>query len=182
MKKFIIVFYTSFLTTAVYCQDIYVSKNAAISFFSSTVVEDIEGKSSTANSVIDLKSGNLIFKVANTSFQFKKKLMQEHFNENYIESDKYQFSIFKGKITNDVDLSKDGSYNVMVNGNLDLHGVIKPYQSQVALVVNKGTITAKTVFKVKIDDHQIKVPSIVFKNIAEFVEVRVLAIYQPKKL
>ena len=181
MKKLINILFILFLTISVHAQNIYVSKNAAISFFSRTVVEDIEGKSNTATSVLDLKSHNLIFKVANTSFQFKKKLMQEHFNENYIESDKYQFSTFKGKITDDVDLSKDGSYNVTIDGTLDLHGVIKPYQSKANIVVSKGTITAKTAFKVKIEDHQIKVPTIVFKNIAEFVEVRVSATYQPKK-
>lgn len=171
-----------FLSLAVHAQDIYTSKNASVSFFSSTVMEDIEGKSNTASSVIDLKSKNIIFKVANTSFQFKKKLMQEHFNENYMESDKYQFSTFKGKITDDADLSKDGIYNVTIEGNLDLHGVVKPYQSKATLTVTKGLITAKTVFKVKIEDHQIKVPTIVFKNIAEFVEVRVSAVYQPKTL
>lgn len=170
------------LTLSVSAQDIYTSKNTSLSFFSSTVMEDIEAKSNTATSVIDLKSKNIIFKVANTSFQFKKKLMQEHFNENYIESDKYQFSTFKGKITDDVDLSKDGTYNVTVEGNLDLHGVVKSYQSKAILTVTKGVITAKTVFKVKIEDHQIKVPTIVFKNIAEFIEVRVSAVYQPKTL
>ena len=180
MKKLIIFLYSLILTCTVSAQDIYISKNAAVSFFSSTVVEDIEGKSNTASSVLDLKSRNLIFKVANTSFQFKKKLMQEHFNENYIESDKYQFSTFKGKITGDADLTKDGSYNITIEGTLDLHGVTKAYQSKATFIVSKGTITAKTVFKVKIEDHQIKVPSIVFKNIAEFVEVRVSAIYQPK--
>lgn len=106
--------------------------------------------------------------------------MQEHFNENYIESDKYQFSIFKGKIVSVPDLSKDGSYNLIVEGSLDLHGVVKTYQTKVELLVNKGIISAKSVFKVRIADHQIKVPSMVFKNIAEFVEVRVSAVYQPK--
>ena len=180
MKPLIFIVFCFLLAPSVHAQDVLISKNASLSFFSSTVVEDIEGKSNTATSVLDLKSRNIIFKVANTSFQFKKKLMQEHFNENYMESDKYQFSTFKGKINDDVDLSKDGTYNVTIEGILDVHGVAKSYQSKATLVVSKGTVTAKTVFKVRIEDHQIKVPSIVFKNIAEFVEVRVSAVYQPK--
>ncbi|MGY0038448.1 hypothetical protein [Pedobacter sp. NJ-S-72] len=104
-------------------QNILVSKNAAVSFFSSTVMEDIEGKSNTASSVINSQSREIIFKVSNTSFQFKKKLMQEHFNENYMESDRFPFSKFSGKITDDIDLSKDGNYTVNVEGNLDIHTV-----------------------------------------------------------
>ena len=107
--------------------------------------------------------------------------MQEHFNENYMESEKYPFSTFKGKITDNVDLSKDGTYNVNIEGMLDVHGVSKSYQTKAVIVVAKGLITTKSTFKVKIEDHKIKVPSLVFKNIAEFVEVRIAAVYQPKK-
>lgn len=169
------------LTMHVHAQDIFISKNAAVSFFSSTVMEDIEGKSTTASSVINAKTREIIFKVSNTSFQFKKKLMQEHFNENYMESDRFPFSKFSGRITDDTDLTKDGNYTVNVEGNLDIHGVTKPYQCKVTLLIAQGIITAKTTFKVKIEDHQIKVPSLVFKNIAEFVEVRLSAVYQAKK-
>jgi len=181
MKRMILMLGLCLSFMAATAQNIYVSKTTAITFFSSTPMEDIEGKSTTASSVIDVKSRNIVFRVANTSFQFKKKLMQEHFNENYIESDKYPFSIFRGKITDDVDLSKDGSYTVNVEGTLDIHGVTKAYQSKATIVVAKGVITARTTIRVKIEDHQIKVPSIVFKNIAEFVDVRISATYQPKK-
>jgi hypothetical protein len=162
-------------------QDILISKNASVTFFSSTVVEDIEATSTTANSVLDTKSGNIIFRVNNTSFQFRKKLMQEHFNENYMESDKYPYSEFKGKITDNVDLSKDGNYTVNVVGNLNVHGVTKTYQTKATLSVSQGITTAKATFRVRIEDHKIKIPTIVFKNIAEFVDVRVSAVYQPKK-
>jgi len=162
-------------------QDILISKNAALSFFSSTVVEDIEANSTTASSVLDIKSRNIIFRVNNNSFQFKKKMMQEHFNENYMESDKYPYSEFKGKITDDVDLSKDGTYTVNVSGSLNVHGVTKPYQTKATITVGSGVTTAKATFRVRIEDHKIKIPTIVFKNIAEFVDVRVSATYQPKK-
>jgi hypothetical protein len=180
MKSFLLFLLIAFFQSPLQAQQIFLSKNASISFFSSTPAEDIEGKSTTANSALDIKSGNLLFKVSNTSFQFKKKLMQEHFNENYMESEKYPVSTFKGKINEAIDLSKDGSYLVTVNGTLDIHGVSKPYVTKVTLVVDKGIITAKTVFKVKIADHKIEIPSLVFTKIAESVEVRLSAVYQPK--
>ena len=169
---------SSFIAQA---QHILISNKAAVSFFSSTVLEDIEGKSNMGSSAIDAKTGDILFKVPNTSFQFKKKLMQEHFNENYMESDKYPTSEFKGKLEKPIDLSVNGNYKVNVVGSLTVHGVSKAYKSIADIVVNNGIATAKTVFKVRIADHKIEIPSLVFKNIAEFVEVRVQAIYQPKK-
>lgn len=181
MKKIAILLMACTMQFTVWTQDIRICKNASISFFSSTVVEDIEAKSTTASSVIDLKSREIIFRVSNTSFQFKKKLMQEHFNENYMESDKYPFSEFRGKIVDNTDLSQDGNYTATVQGNLNIHGVSKAYQTKVSFVVAQGVITAKAIFKVKIADHKIKIPSLVFNNIAEFVDVRVSGVYQPKK-
>ncbi|HWW41335.1 YceI family protein [Pedobacter sp.] len=182
MKTIYFILLISFAGLSAKAQSIAVSKNASISFFSSTVVEDIEGKSNTANSALDLKTGNIIFKVMNTSFQFKKKLMQEHFNENYMESNTYPFSEFKGKIIDPVDFNKDGNYTLSVEGTLNIHGVTKTCQSKVNLVIDKGIISAKSVFRIKIADYKIKVPSIVFKNVAESVEVRVSAVYQPKTI
>jgi hypothetical protein len=181
MKKLIYLLLYCTIPMVAQGQDMLISKNASVAFFSSTIVEDIEATSTTASSVLDLKSKNIIFRVNNTSFQFRKKLMQEHFNENYMESDKYPYSEFKGKITDDVDLSKDGNYIVNVVGNLNVHGVTKTYQTKATLTVSQGTTTAKATFRVRIEDHKIKIPTIVFKNIAEFVDVRVSAVYQPKK-
>lgn len=162
-------------------QQILVSNNARVSFFSSTVVEDIEGISNTGSSVIDAKTGNLIFRVNNTSFQFKKKLMQEHFNENYMESEKYPVSAFKGALAEPLNLNLDGVRTVMVEGNLTIHGVTKNYKTKAEITVSKGSLIANAVFKVKIADHGIEIPTLVFKNIAEYVEVRIKAEYKAKK-
>lgn len=180
MKPLFLFLFIALFNPTAKAQQIFLSKNASISFFSSTPAEDIEGKSTTANSALDIKSGNILFKVGNTSFQFKKKLMQEHFNENYMESDKFPVSTFKGKINESPDLSKDGTYPVTIDGTLDIHGVSKAYLTKAILVVSKGIITAKTAFNVKIADHKIEIPSLVFTKIAEAVEVRISAIYQPK--
>jgi polyisoprenoid-binding protein YceI len=180
MKKSLFILFCVISSISVHAQNIFISKNASISFFASTPAEDVEAKSDKATSVIDIKTRNIIFKVNNTSFEFPKRLMQEHFNENYMESDKYPVSTFKGKISDNVDLSKDGTYNVTVDGTLDIHGVVKNYQTKAILVVNKGVINAKTLFKVKVADHQIKIPTLVFAKIAQVVEVRISAVYQPK--
>lgn len=169
------------VSTALHAQQILICNQAKVSFFSSTVVEDIEGKSTVGGSVIDTRTGNIIFKVRNTSFQFKKKLMQEHFNENYMESEKYPVSEFKGTIKEPVNLTTDGAYKINIEGNLTIHGVTKPYKTQADLVISKGIMTAKATFKVKIADHNIEIPTIVFKNIAEYVEVRIQATYSTKK-
>lgn len=169
------------VSCSVNAQQILICNNANVAFFSSTVMEDIEGKSAVGGSVIDTKSGNIIFKVKNTSFQFKKKLMQEHFNENYMESEKYPVSEFKGTIKDPINLTADGTYKVNIEGNLNIHGISKAYKTQADLVVSKGTLNAKAVFKVKIADHGIEIPTLVFKNIAEYVEVRIQATYLAKK-
>jgi hypothetical protein len=162
-------------------QNIMIAKNATISFFSETPIENIEASSKTASSALDAKTGDLIFKVENTSFQFKKKLMQEHFNENYMESDKYPVSEFKGKITDPFDFSKPGTYTLNVSGTLKIHGVAKNYQTKAKFIVANGQINSSATFNVKVADHKIDVPTIVIKQIAEVMQVRINAIYQPKK-
>ncbi|MEH6305871.1 YceI family protein [Olivibacter sp. CPCC 100613] len=161
-------------------QSTYVCNGATISFFSSTPVEDIEGISKNGLSALDVNTGDIVFKVKNTSFQFKKKLMQEHFNENYMESEQYPFSEFKGKINDPDKLKDNGSYQCIVRGTLTVHGVAKSYTAPVKITVNNGAITAACTFKVKTADHGIEVPTIVIKNIAETLDVKVAAAYQAK--
>ncbi|PST84564.1 YceI family protein [Pedobacter yulinensis] len=155
-----------------------VSKTATISFFSSTPVEDIAAVSKTGSSAINPKTGDILFKVNNTSFRFEKKMMQEHFNENYMESDRYPTSEFRGKITDPVDYSKAGTYQVTVKGTLNVHGVTKSYQVPATLTVNGTQISAACTFNVSVADHKIKIPSLVIKNIAEVMQVKVSATYQ----
>lgn len=180
MKNLFLIIFCAFLSISVQAQHLFISKSASISFFASTPAEDVEATSTKASSVIDTKTRNLIFKVNNTTFEFPKKLMQEHFNENYMESDKFPASTFKGKIRDEIDLEKDGTYNVTIDGSLDIHGVTKNYQTKATLVVSKGTISAKTNFKVTVADHQIKIPTLVFAKIAQIVDVHITAVYQPK--
>ncbi|MCZ4225353.1 YceI family protein [Pedobacter rhodius] len=180
MQKLFFTLTALFLCTGIQAQ-IWVSKSVTSSFFSSTPVEDIDAQSKSGASAIDTKTNNIIFKISNTSFQFKKKLMQEHFNENYMESDKYPTSDFKGKIAEQLDFSKPGSYPITVKGNLQIHGVSKEYQAKGLLVITNGEAKATSTFNVKLSDHDIKIPTIVFKQIAETVQVKITAVYQLKK-
>jgi len=180
MQKLFITLTALFLYTGLKAQ-VWVSKSVTSSFYSSTPVEDIDAESKSGASAIDTKSNNIIFKISNTSFQFKKKLMQEHFNENYMESDKFPTSDFKGKILEQIDFSKPGSYPITVKGNLQIHGVTKEYTTKGLLVITNGEAKASSTFNVKLADHNIKIPTIVFKQIAETILVKMTAIYQPKK-
>ena len=108
--------------TSVYAQDVFTTSNAKASFHSKTPVEDIDGTSNKVASVLNIKTKQIYFKIQNTSFQFKEKLMQEHFNENYMESEKFPVSDFNGKFLEDIDLTKIGNYKVTIIGTLNIHG------------------------------------------------------------
>jgi polyisoprenoid-binding protein YceI len=154
-------------------------KNATLTFFSSAPLEDIEGKSTTAAAALNRQTGDLVVKVRNTSFQFDKKLMREHFNENYMESERFPVSEFRGKISDPAVLSQKGKHTVTVSGTLQIHGVTKPYETAVHLDVEEGRIKAQTAFPVKVADHGIRIPSVVGKNIAETVKVSIQAQLEP---
>ncbi|WP_175634861.1 YceI family protein [Pedobacter ghigonis] len=179
MKKLLITLILVSAFAAVHAQ-MLISKDVTISFFSKAPMEDIDATSKTAASGINVKTGEIIFKINNNSFQFKKKLMQEHFNENYMESDTYPTSDFKGKIIDPIDFSKPGTYNVAVKGNLQIHGVSKIYQTQAKITVTASAVTASAAFRVKLEDHKIKIPTIVIAKIAEVVDVKINAVYSTK--
>ncbi len=159
----------------------YIDRAGKASFFSSAPMEDIEAHSEQAVSVIDLGSGDIVASVLMRSFNFRKALMEEHFNENYVESNKYPKATFKGTITNvgNLDVKKDGTYTLDVTGEITLHGVTKQVKVKADAVVNKGTVQAKAVFPLTVKDFKIKIPRLVIHNIAEEVEVTVSFNYTP---
>lgn len=161
----------------------YFTKNANISFFSSTPAEDIEAHNNMGTSVIDAATGNMEFAVLIKGFEFKKALMQEHFNENYMESDKFPKATFKGKIVNnaDVNYSKDGTYKVKTKGQLTIHGVTKEVEADGVIEVKGGKITGTSSFIVNPEDYKISIPNLVRDKIAKQIKVTVKADYQPMK-
>lgn len=153
----------------------YITKTGNISFYSSAPLEDIEAHNDQVNAALNTETGDLVFKVLIRSFQFEKALMQEHFNENYMESHKYPTSTFQGKITNleDIDFEKEGTYKAQVEGKLTIHGVTNEISEEGTFTVKDEAIHGKTTFNVLVEDYDIKIPKAVVKNIAESIEVTV---------
>ena len=153
----------------------YLTKNGHIKFHSETPIETIEAHNFQVNSALDISSGDFVFKVLMKSFEFEKALMQEHFNENYVESDKFPNAMFKGKIAGaeDLDFTKEGKMDVVVEGDLTIHGVTNKVKAPGTLSVSSGEIKGTSVFIVKPADYGIKIPSTVVNNIAEEIEVTV---------
>ena len=164
-------------------QSKFIDRTGKASFFSSAPLEDIEAHSNQAVSIFDVQSGEIAASLLMRSFNFRKALMEEHFNENYVESDKYPKATFKGKVENIevLDITKNGTYSLDVTGDITLHGVTKPIRTKAACVVDGGSIRAQAVFPLKVKDFEIKVPRLVINNIAEVVEVTVSFDYQPMK-
>lgn len=159
--------------------DIVICKDAFISFFSSAPIENIAAQTNHAVSAINMKTGDVFFKVPMRTFQFKRALMQEHFNADYLETDKFPFATFKGKIENYSRPDGDGTFPVTVEGQLTIHGVTKAYRVPGTLDINNGQVTATAAFNVRLADHQIPIPKIVTENIAEVLAIKVKAVYSP---
>jgi hypothetical protein len=178
MKNLIII--VLLLSTQLAFGQKYYSKTGKISFYSDAPMEKIEATNTTASTVLDGATGNIEWAVLIQGFKFEKALMQEHFNENYMESGTYPKAKFKGKIDNisSVDFKKDGVYNVDVSGQMEIHGVTKPVSAKGVITVKGGNISAKSKFSVAVADYGIVIPKVVAENIAKNVEIDVQADYQ----
>jgi hypothetical protein len=172
MKNIIIVF-VLFLTWTNADAQILMTKNATISFHSHTFLENIDAVNNNVMAVIDGTKKNIAFSLLMKQFDFPKKLMQTHFNENYVESDKFPKATFSGSYAENADLAKDGSYQIIVNGKLTIHGVTKQVQIPATLTVKAGTITGTTTFKLNPTDYNIDIPFIVRDKIEKENTVKV---------
>jgi len=182
MKKLITLIFISTLSTIVFSQSIYMTRNGQISFFSKTPMENIEAGNNEVTSMIDTGKGDIVFAVLIKSFHFEKALMEEHFNENYMESTKFPKATFQGKITNlaAINFTKDGTYEATVEGDLTIHGIKQRQTSVGTITVSKGKIAAVSNFTVKVADYKIEVPSLVADKISPTIEIRVNCQYEPK--
>jgi polyisoprenoid-binding protein YceI len=180
MKAILLLIGLIVFTQFTYAQKL-VSKNSHIWFVSNTPLENIEAHNRQAVSMLDPVTGELVFNLLVKSFEFKIALMQEHFNENYMESDKYPKSIFKGKIINNsvINYNKDGIYKAEVTGDLTIHDVTKPVTTKGTIEVKGGSVTTRAEFIVKPSDYNITIPAIVENNIAKEVQISVDATYSP---
>jgi hypothetical protein len=161
-------------------QSKYISKNAYISFFSSTPMEDILGESNEAVTILNAETGEIAFQALMTTFHFKRALMEEHFNENYMESTKFPKAKFNGKIEgyNSSMLTSPVS-DIKITGILQVHGVEKTITISAKLGLEDGKLVGSSKFKVTPEDYGIKIPSLVRDKIGKEMEITVKATYLP---
>jgi hypothetical protein len=157
----------------------HITHTGHIWFFSKTPMENIEAHNYQVGASLNPEKGDMAFSVLIKSFEFKKALMQDHFNENYMESDKYPKSTFKGKITNikSVNFDKNGIYKVTVSGDLNMHNVTKPVTANGTITVKGDSVYSKSVFQVALKDYNIAIPSVVKDKIAETLDIHVDVAY-----
>ena len=180
-KKNVILFVALFLTLGLQitqAQNRYFSQKATISFDAEGKLDDFEeikAQNSQATFVYEATTGDFEWQVAIKDFAFANKLMQQHFNENYMESEKYPKATFKGKIEEfkTLNLSKDGNYTVKVTGTMTIHGTSKEINTKGEFEVKNGKIISKSNFVIALEDYNIKVPTLMMMKIAEVVKVQV---------
>lgn len=177
IRSFLHLWLTVGLAAAAPAQTIWITRTASVSFYSDAPIEDIKARSTKAEMALDPASRSVYCKIPIRSFSFRKKLMQEHFNEKYLESDRYPYAEFSGRIMETVDLLKAGNYEVTVQGRLTIHNVPKDYTIRAMLNTTGGIIRASARFNVKLADHHIRIPTLLAQRIAEIVEVSLEAAF-----
>ena len=157
----------------------YITKTGSIGFYSHTPAEDIKADNNQVASILDVSTGNLVFMVLLKSFHCSKALMEEHFNENYVESDKYPRSTFNGKILDysPIDPGKDGKKEVTVEGDLNIHNVTRKINVKGLIETTGGKINASSKFLITPEDYNISIPNLVRDKIEKNIEVTVNIMY-----
>lgn len=184
MKNQITLFFVTLLLIAgsVKAQDMHLTRNGQITFFSTTPLEDIKAANNEVSSVLNTKTGAVQFVVLIKCFQFKKTAMQEHFNQKkYMDSDNFPKSEFKGNITDlaKIDFKKDGTYPVTVEGNLTMHGITNKIKTTGSFIVKGGKVSSTSKFNIILADYKVTVPAFQSSKVAEVVEVTVNCNYEP---
>lgn len=183
MKTSIFVLTCVLMTITASAQDKFFTKNGRISFVSKGNIETIAANHKSVTCVLDSKTGNVQFSVLMRGFEFHKALMQEHFNENYVESNKYPRSEFKGMISNNsaVDYTKDGVYDAKVKGKLTIHGVTKDIEADGKITVKGGKPQTNAGFNILLSDYNIKISGLHKDNINDNVTITVDCPLEPLK-
>ncbi|MCD6011199.1 MAG: YceI family protein [Flavipsychrobacter sp.] len=137
--------------------------------------EVVEAKNNEVACILDSKTGDVRFQVLIRSFKFERATMQEHFNENYMESDKFPKSDFKGSITNlsEVNFTKDGAYTAKVTGKLTIRGITKDVTTQGSVTVKGNNISVKAKFPVLLKDYNISIPQLVADKLDKTAHVSI---------
>jgi hypothetical protein len=182
-KNFVLIGILILSGTIASAQDKFFTKNGRISFVSKGNIETIEANHKSITCVLDTKTGNVQFSVLMRGFEFRKALMQEHFNENYVESDKFPRSEFRGQIVNNsaITYNTDGVYDAKVKGKLTIHGVTKDIEADGKVTVKGGRPVANATLEILLSDYKISIPSVVKENINNNVTITIDCPMEPLK-
>jgi hypothetical protein len=160
---------------------LYPLKSGKISFFSYANLEVIKASSVHLKGLINPEQNTFAVTVENNSFiGFNSDLQREHFNERYIESAKYEFCSYSGKIIEKIDWTKDGKYIVRAKGKLIIHGVSQERVIKITIQIKGNEVNVLSVFNVVLSDHEINIPAIVNQKIAEEIMVEFMAMFVKK--
>lgn len=162
-------------------QKVFIADKGEVTFYSYAPLEDIKAESRQLNGMINTTTGEVAFMIPMRSFHFAKSLMEQHFNEKYIESDKYPHATFKGKINETIDVAKTGRQHLTVNGMMSIHGKEKNISESGELEIGQDQLTLTSEFYVALKDYNITIPSLLLKNIADSVQVKMKINYVPYK-
>ncbi|AXE18262.1 YceI family protein [Runella rosea] len=173
----IIIYFISFQAKS----QLFITQGGETSFFSETPLENISALNKQVAAIINTSTSEVAVRIQNVAFHFPNKLMEEHFNENYMESEKYPNSTFKGKIQEVIDFKKEGVYDVSAKGILEMHGVKQERVIKGKLTVGKEQLTFVGNFDVKLADHKIEIPTLVMAKIAESLTVKNHFVFTQKK-
>lgn len=173
-----------FLLFTAYCgaQELgeVIARQGEMSFISYTSVERIEAENDQVLSLLDLNSGEIAMSVLMRAFKFEKSLMEEHFNESYVESDLFPNATFKGVIK-DFDAKATGAQTRLVNGFFTLRGIQKPLEFKVIITKIGDKISVNGEVEITVKDYNIKIPSLLSPNIAKNIQVTFNFDYVPFK-
>ncbi len=160
----------------------YFTREAQLSFFSEAPMEKIEAHNGTGTCVVDFSQQRMEFAVLIKAFQFEKALMQEHFNENYMESHKFPKATFKGQIIEPKSIEmKPEAQDVQVKGTMSIHGVEREITAPGKILFTPDRVSVSSTFVVAVKDYGIEIPAVVRENIAKEVEITVEADLEPLK-
>lgn len=177
MKRFILSIAALCLSAVAFSQK-YTAERTFVSFFSDALVEDITAENKRSSSIFNESTGEIAFSIPMKEFRFAKSLMQQHFNEKYVESEKFPRSTFQGKIIGFAP-GTPGVQNVKAQGKLTIHGVTRDIDVPGTIETDGKKLIMRSKFMVRVADYDITIPQVVFKNIAEEVEVTIDFTYKP---
>ena len=178
MKTILIAFILALCALEMAAQK-FVTETTHVSFYSHAAIEDITADNKKATGIFNSETNEIAFSIPINEFQFPKSLMQEHFNEKYMESDKYPKGAFQGKIAG-YNKAAAGVQQVKASGKLTIHGVTRDVEIPGTIEKKDSKLEMKAKFIVKLVDYKIKIPELLWNKVAEQVEVTVDLTFKPQ--